>query len=136
MTLAVQATVRETPALTNSVFAAQVVKDAVVDRLRQQTTLRPNVDRKDPDLPIVLHLLNGRATLSLDSSGRSLHRRGYRPVEVKAPLNEALAAGIVLSTGYRGQGVFLDPMCGSGTLVITSYSIHYTKLYDRRCRWS
>lgn len=117
-TLAVQAHVHETPGLTHAVYAAQVVKDAIVDLLRERFGRRPDVDLDDPDLPVVLHLHRGIATVSLDSSGRSLHRRGYRDVQVRSPLNEALAAGIVLATGWDGGSPLLDPMCGSATLPI------------------
>ncbi|MDY0059609.1 MAG: THUMP domain-containing protein [Myxococcota bacterium] len=117
-TLAVSAHTSLTPALTHAVYVAQVVKDAIVDQLRERHGRRPDVDLDSPDLAVVLHLHEGQATLSLDSSGRSLHRRGYREVQVRSPLSEALAAGIVLSTGWRGEGALVDPMCGSATLPI------------------
>ncbi len=117
-TLAVEATVRDAPALSHSGFAALKVKDAVVDALRERLGARPDVDPKDPDVRVVLHLAGGEAALSLDLAGEPLHRRGYRAVTGVAPLKETLAAA-VLSLGGVDPGLpFLDPMCGSGTLAI------------------
>lgn len=116
-TLAVDASVRDA-ALTHSGFAAQLVKDAVVDRCRVRTGARPSVDRKRPDLPLKLRLHGDDLVLSRDLTGASLHKRGYRPIQVKSPLNEALAAGLLALTEWRGEGVLADPMCGSGTLLI------------------
>jgi len=76
------------------------------------------VDTEEPMVGLNLHISRDRAVLSLDSSGESLHKRGYRPVLTRAPLNEALAAGLILHTGWRGDTPFIDPMCGSGTLPI------------------
>ena len=103
---------------TNSFFASQKVKDAIADRFRERTSLRPSVNRENPDLLINLHISERHATLSLDSSGGSLHKRGYRQGNFEAPLNEVLAAGMIMATGWRGDTPFLDPMCGSGTLAI------------------
>lgn len=102
----------------NLTFAAQVVKDAVVDRIRSRGHRRPNVDRSNPDLRLHLHLTGGTAALSLDATGEPLSHRGYRPYGGPAPLSEALAAGLLLLAGYNGQCPLLDPMCGSGTLVV------------------
>ena len=99
-------------------FAAQRIKDAVVDQLREQTGVRPDVDRDDPDLPLKLVVRDNVATLSRDLSGHSLHRRGWRPVQVRSPVNEALAAGLLLLTGWDRRSPLCDPMCGSGTFVI------------------
>jgi len=102
----------------NSFFASQKVKDAIVDRFRDRTSIRPSVNRENPDLLINLHISDRRVTISLDSSGGSLHKRGYREGNFEAPLNEVLAAGMIMATGWRGETPFLDPMCGSGTLAI------------------
>jgi len=115
MTLAVDANLRNSE-MTHSRFAAQKTKDAIVDRLRERSGSRPNVDAKNPDLRINLHLAQDRATLSLDLAGNSLHRRGYRHDPTLAPLRETLAAGLVELTGYDGSCAFVDPMCGSGTM--------------------
>lgn len=103
---------------THSLFAAQLVKDAIVDQIREKTGQRPSVDLKNPDLRIGLYLNENQATIYLDASGDSLHKRGYRKHTGKAPLNEVLAAGIVLLTEWDRQSPFCDPMCGSGTLPI------------------
>jgi putative N6-adenine-specific DNA methylase len=99
-------------------FAARVVKDAVVDRLRAVRGERPDVDRSAPDVQLHVHLSDGATSLSIDSSGEPLSQRGYRPHGGVAPLNEALAAGILLLTGYDGAEPLLDPMCGSGTIAV------------------
>ncbi len=102
----------------HSKFVAYKVKDAIVDQFREKTGERPNIRVTNPDLQLNIHVAECDCTLSLDSSGESLHRRGYRQEAVEAPLNEVLAAGIILSTGWRGECDFIDPMCGSGTLPI------------------
>ena len=101
-----------------SSFAVDKVKDAIVDYFREKTGNRPSVRISNPDLPINIHVAEDRCTLSLDSSGESLHRRGYRQEQVEAPLNEVLAAGMILMTGWRGECDLIDPMCGSGTIPI------------------
>jgi 23S rRNA G2445 N2-methylase RlmL len=117
-TLAVHGSVRDTPAITHSGFAALKVKDAVVDVLRDAFGTRPNVDTKSPDVGIVLHLDRGRATLFLDLAGEALHRRGYRVAMVEAPLKETLGAAVLALGGATLELPFVDPMCGSGTLAI------------------
>ncbi len=102
----------------HSKFVAYKVKDAIVDQFRERTGNRPNIRITEPDLRLHIHVAEYDCTLSLDSSGESLHRRGYRQQAVEAPLNEVLAAGIILLTGWRGETDFIDPMCGSGTLPI------------------
>lgn len=102
----------------HSKFVAYKVKDAIVDQFREATGVRPNVSVTNPDLRLHIHIADEDATLCLDSSGESLHRRGYRQESVEAPLNEVLAAGMILMTGWRGETDFIDPMCGSGTLPI------------------
>jgi putative N6-adenine-specific DNA methylase len=116
-TLAVDASVRDS-AITHSGFAALTVKDAVCDRFRRREGRRPNVDVEKPDLPIKLVLNRDRATLYLNLSGESLHKRGWRPIQVKSPLNEAIAAGLLLLSGWDRKSPLVDPMCGSGTFVI------------------
>jgi putative N6-adenine-specific DNA methylase len=103
-------------AFDNTVFAAQVVKDAVVDRVRDRQGWRPSVDRGAPDLAIHLHLSDGLTTLGLDSTGEVLAHRGYRPRGGPAPLSESLAAGVLLLAGYDGAEPLLDPLCGTGTI--------------------
>jgi putative N6-adenine-specific DNA methylase len=88
-----------------------------VDRYRELEGVRPNVDLKFPDLRIHVHIDRKRCTLSLDSSGRSLHQRGYKTATNIAPINEVLAAGMIMLTGWEGQTDFMDPMCGSGTIL-------------------
>lgn len=116
-TFAVEANVASTT-LTHSGFAALVVKDAVVDALRASTGARPDVDTKDPDVLLVLHLARDVATLSLDLAGHPLHRRGYRAVMTKAPLKETLGAAVLSLGGVELDAPFVDPMAGSGTLAI------------------
>ncbi len=116
-TLAVEATVRDS-ALTHSGYVALKVKDAVVDALRDRLGARPDVDAKDPDVRIVLHLARDEADLSLDLAGDPLHRRGYRAAMTPAPLKETLAAAVLSLGGVDPSLPFVDPMCGSGTLAI------------------
>lgn len=103
---------------THSKYAALKLKDAIVDQIRDIKGKRPNVDIKDPDIRINLHIENDKCTISLDSSGESLHKRGYRISGFEAPLNEVLAAGLVLLSGWNKISTFIDPMCGSGTIAI------------------
>ena len=102
----------------HSKFVAYKVKDAIVDQMRERYGSRPNISLTNPDIRLHIHISNEDCTLSLDSSGESLHRRGYRQESVEAPLNEVLAAGMIMMTGWRGETDFIDPMCGSGTLLI------------------
>ncbi|GAB6123979.1 THUMP domain-containing protein [Dysgonomonas termitidis] len=108
---------------THSKFVAYRVKDAIADYFMQKTGKRPSVDTKNPDLLINFHVAHDKCTLSFDSSGESLHKRGYRVAQTEAPLNEVLAAGMILKTGWRGESDFVDPMCGSGTLLIEAAMI-------------
>ena len=98
-------------------------KDAIVDHFRKKVHKRPNVDVKHPDVLFHIHLQENNCTVSLDSSGESLHKRGYRSDTNIAPINEVLAAGLVLMSGYNGSTDFLDPMCGSGTILIEAAMI-------------
>ena len=102
----------------HSKFVAYKVKDAIVDQFRERTGKRPNISISNPDIRLHIHIAEDQCTLCLDSSGESLHRRGYRQESVEAPLNEVLAAGMILMTGWQGDTDFIDPMCGSGTLLI------------------
>ena len=115
-TLAVDATVAS-EIFTNSHYVTLRVKDAIVDRIRDKMNARPDIDRDAPSLKVNVHLADRTLTLSLDSS-LGLHRRGYRQATNIAPINEVLAAGLVLLSGWRGQTNLMDPMCGSGTLLI------------------
>jgi putative N6-adenine-specific DNA methylase len=116
-TIAVDCNVRDS-ALTHSQYAARRVKDAICDQFVARVGRRPSVDPETPMVGLNLHVYQNVATLSLDASGESLHKRGYRPILTKAPLNEALAAGLILRSGWDVNTPFVDPMCGSGTLPI------------------
>lgn len=107
----------------HSKYVALKVKDAIVDQFREKFQKRPFVDADDPDVRISIHISNDLCNVSLDSSGDSLHKRGYRIKTNKAPLNEVLAAGMILLSGWNKQNVFIDPMCGSGTLIIEAAMI-------------
>ncbi len=122
MTFAIDPVVHS-PHFRNSLYVSQKVKDAIADRFREKTHLRPSVSRELPDLLINVHISGRWVDISLDSSGGSLHRRGYRSGHFEAPLNEVLAAGMILHTGWKGDTPFLDPMCGSGTLAIEAVLI-------------
>ena len=102
----------------HSKFVSYKVKDAIVDQFREKTGKRPNISVANPDLRLNIHIADDKCTLSLDSSGESLHRRGYRQESVEAPLNEVLAAGMIMLSGWQADTDFIDPMCGSGTLLI------------------
>lgn len=102
----------------HSKFVSYKVKDAIADYFREKTGKRPSVRINKPDVLLNIHIAQTSCTLSLDSSGESLHRRGYRQEAVEAPLNEVLAAGMILMTGWRGECDLIDPMCGSGTIPI------------------
>ena len=102
----------------NSRFVTYRVKDAIVDQFIERGARRPNISVANPDLRLNIHISENSCTLSLDSSGESLHRRGYSQESVDAPLNEVLAAGMILMTGWKGDTDFIDPMCGSGTILI------------------
>ena len=102
---------------THSLYVSQKVKDAIVDKFRDTQGKRPDVDVKFPDVRINIHIQKEHCNVSLDTSGRSLHHRGYRTATNIAPINEVLAAGLLLLSGWDGQCDFLDPMCGSGTFL-------------------
>jgi len=115
-TLAVNATVFS-DVFTHSQYIALKTKDAIVDRFRDKEGERPNVDLDHPTLRINIHIDRNICTVSLDSSGESLHKRGYKTESTLAPINEVLAAGILMLAGWQGQCDFLDPMCGGGTFL-------------------
>ena len=102
----------------HSRYVTYRVKDAIADWWSEREGKRPNVKLTDPDLCLNVHIANEVVTISLDSSGESLHKRGYRVANTEAPINEALAAGMLLMAGWKGETDFYDPMCGSGTLLI------------------
>ena len=102
----------------HSQFVTYRVKDAIVDWWMEHGGVRPSVQLTNPDLYLNVHIAGDTVTVSLDSSGESLHKRGYRVANTQAPINEALAAGMLLLAGWKGQSDFYDPMCGSGTLLI------------------
>jgi putative N6-adenine-specific DNA methylase len=114
-------------AITHSQYASLKLKDAIVDRFRDKMGHRPDVDPKYPSIWFNIHIENNRATISIDTSGSSLHRRGYRLDTVEAPMQETLAAAIVQISGWDGSNHFLDPMCGSGTLAAEAY-MHVSQL--------
>ncbi|MBN2615628.1 MAG: RNA methyltransferase [Bacteroidales bacterium] len=120
--------------MTHSQYVAQKTKDAIVDQFRNKFGRRPNVDKDNPTLSIDVHINGDQCTLSLDSSGPSLHKRGYRTEVDKAPLNEALAAGLIQLSGWDKNGDFMDPMCGSGTLPIEAamYAMNIPAGYYRK----
>jgi len=104
--------------MNHTLFVSQKAKDAIVDQFREKLGRRPSVNKENPDIPIDIHLSKDKCTVSLDSSGHSLHRRGYHIATDKAPINEVLAAGLIKLSGWQKDGDFFDPMCGSGTIPI------------------
>ena len=115
-TLAID-TVLNSDLFTHSQYLSQKAKDAIVDQFRLKYNVRPSVDLDSPTLRIHLHVFKDTLTVALDSSGESLHKRGYRDKTNLAPLNEVLAAGMILLTGWDKRSTFIDPMCGSGTIL-------------------
>lgn len=108
---------------THSKFVAYRTKDGIADFFTKKIGERPSVSTANPDILINVHIAHDRCTISLDSSGESLHKRGYRVAQTEAPLSEVLAAGMILKTGWKGECDFVDPMCGSGTLLIEAAMI-------------
>lgn len=104
--------------MTHTLFVAQKAKDAIVDQFREKLKRRPSVNTENPDIHIDIHISKDKCTISLDSSGHSLHQRNYRVAVDKAPINEVLAAGLIKLSGWQKDGDFFDPMCGSGTIPI------------------
>lgn len=107
----------------HSKFVAYKVKDAIADFFMAKYDKRPSVGLSNPDIRINIHIAEDQCTLSLDSSGESLHKRGWRSGQTEAPINEVLAAGILLMAGWKGQCDFYDPMCGSGTFLVEALMI-------------
>lgn len=110
--------------ITNSHYASLRLKDGIVDSFRDKTGGRPDIDAKDPDIRLNLHISNNRAIISLDTSGASLHQRGYRTESVKAPMKETVAAAIIRYSEWDGAVPLYDPMCGSGTLLTEALMYH------------
>ncbi len=108
---------------THSQFVALKVKDGIADFFREKTEKRPSVDTFRPNLRVDVYILNDKCTISIDSSGESLYKRGYKTKTNLAPMSEVLAAGLILLTGWRGETDFYDPMCGSGTLLVEAAMI-------------
>jgi putative N6-adenine-specific DNA methylase len=121
-TFAIQSTVFS-DLFNNSMFASLKLKDAIVDRFRYKFGERPSVDSKNPDILINLHISNNYCTISLDSSGESLHKRGYRVGQNEAPISEVLAAGLLQLSDWDRKSELIDPMCGSGTIAIEAAMI-------------
>ncbi len=119
-TFAIQA-ITSHSAIRHSRYAALTLKDAIVDQFRDKTGRRPSVDPRNPDRAIHLHIERNRATISLDISGGSMHRRGYRAVSVEAPMQETMAAALIAVSGWSAERPFLDPFCGSGTLLCEAW---------------
>jgi len=111
--------------LVNSMFISMKVKDAIVDQFRDKFNRRPSVNVDNPDIRIQVHIQGKICTISLDSSGESLHKRGYRAGQTEAPVNEVLAAGMIKLSGWNAETDFIDPMCGSGTIPIEAALIAY-----------
>ncbi len=118
LTIAVSATTQDNPNLRHSGFSALKVKDAIVDMLRDRSGRRPDVNPRDPDVSVVLHVRGSEARLFVDLAGEPLHRRGYRVAMVDAPLKESLGAAVLSLGGVATDRPFIDPMAGSGTLAI------------------
>lgn len=121
-TFAIEAAVHSEK-FTHSHYISLKTKDAIVDYFRDQYQERPSIDLRHPDMMINIHIKDDVCTVSLDSSGSSLHKRGYRSATNIAPINEVFAAGLILMSGYNGSQNFLDPMCGSGTMLIEAAMI-------------
>ena len=125
-TFAVKANVSHSK-ITHSQYASLCLKDAIVDVFRNKTGKRPNVETKTPDVLFNLHIQNNKATIYLDTSGTSLHRRGYRLQSITAPIQEIIGAAIIRLSGWEGSKPLVDPMCGSGTLLCEAM-MHYCKI--------
>ena len=122
-TFSIMANVSESE-ITHSNFAGLRVKDAIADYFRDRTNRRPNVDPKDPDITINVHIHRNEATISIDASGGPLHKRGYREERVSAPMQETVAAAVVRLSEWDGSRPLHDPMCGSGTLLCEALMRH------------
>ncbi len=134
-TFAVEAVLRDSEHA-HSGFVALKVKDALVDRLRDKLGRRPDVDTRKPDVRVVAHLAKRKLSLSLDVCGEPLHKRGYRVEPTPAPLKETLGAAMLLEAGYTGDEPLVDPMCGSGTLLIEGALIAMNRAPNAHRRFS
>lgn len=121
-TFAIDSTINST-IFTHSLYVSQKVKDAIADKFRETHGTRPDVDIKTPDVRLNIHIQHNKCNVALDSSGASLHQRGYKKATNIAPINEVLAAGLLLLSDWDGRTDFLDPMCGSGTILIEAAMI-------------
>ncbi len=121
----IHSTVVNSKDFSNTMFTSLKTKDAIADYFREKLGKRPDVNTEEPDIVINIHVHQDSCTISLDSSGDSLHKRGYRIKQGEAPLNEVLAAGMILLSGWKGDSDFVDPMCGSGTLPIEAAMFAY-----------
>lgn len=121
-TLAISATLNNT-IFNTPLFASMLAKDAICDRFRNMYNERPSVDKENPDVQFHLHIFNNECHLFLDSSGESLHKRGYKVANHPAPINEVVAAGMIKLSGWKGECDFIDCMCGGGTLLIEAAMI-------------
>ncbi len=110
---------------THTKYISQKAKDAIVDQFREKTRKRPSVQIMEPDFRLYIHIINDECNLYWDSSGESLHKRGYRVEHYKAPINEVLAAGMIKLSGWEADSIFIDPMCGSGTILAEAAMIAY-----------
>ena len=117
----------------NDLYVALLTKDAICDRYRDKYDIRPSVDRNNPDVIVDVHVFENKATISLDSSGQSLHKRGYKTTQHNAAINEVLAAGLIALSDWKGDCDFVDFMCGSGTLLIEAamYALNMPAGYYR-----
>lgn len=125
-TFAITATVSNS-SITHSLYASQCLKDGIVDYFTAKYGKRPNVNRKNPDIRFNLHIERNKAVISLDTSGESLHKRGYRQSSVEAPMQETLAAALVRLSGWNGESPLWDCMCGSGTILCEAL-MHYCRI--------
>jgi len=119
--------------ISNSLYASQCLKDGIADYFRDKYGKRPNVDVTNPDVRINLHIEKDMAVISLDTSGESLHKRGYRLLAGEAPMQETLAAAIIRLSKWDGENTLWDPMCGSGTIVCEAL-MHYCKIPAQKLR--
>lgn len=119
--------------ITNSLYASQVLKDVIADYFRDKYGMRPNVDTVNPDVRLNLHIEKDKAVISLDTSGESLHKRGYRLLAGEAPMQETLAAAIIRISKWDGENILWDPMCGSGTILCEAL-MHYCRIPAQKLR--
>jgi putative N6-adenine-specific DNA methylase len=128
-------TIVNSPIFRHSKFAGLRVKDAIADHFRDRYGRRPNVKFEHQDMRLNVHINDRKVRLSLDASGDSLHKRGYRLAGAKAPLNEVLAAGIVMLSGWKGERPLVDPMCGSGTILIEAALLAANQSPQKHRKW-